>query len=127
MNLFVTIAEAFNSRVELLIVNSVEDITLAGFRTPLELLDMVTKHLGSEQKENVSGTLLPNLFLFGYVVPECSDLPFDSTSDAFDVARAIWGREADSVQLGTERRQQVLGSVKVKLSDLLIDTHVRPS
>lgn len=126
MNLFGTIAEAFNSSVELLIFNSTEDITIIGFRTPLELLDMVMKRLSSEQKEIVSGLLLPNLFLFGYVVPECSVLPFDSTSDMFGVARGLWEREADPVLLGTERRQQVLGSVKVKLSDLLIDTHVRP-
>lgn len=121
-----TIVTAFNLHVELLLGGSMEDINLNVFEAPLELLDLATKHTDAQQKVRVIEEVLPNLFLFGYLAPECTMFGFDPASNVFGVAREVWERETRGENLCKERREQVIGNVKVKLRDLLADTQVRP-
>lgn len=100
-----------------------EDIDLATFNAPLELLDLVLQRSGTQQRK-VLEEILPNVFLFGYLVPECAAFGFSPSSSVFGIAARIWEREAVVGRLGPETRAMVVETVKVTLKDLISDTQV---
>jgi hypothetical protein len=114
------IGNAFNMRTELLLGGSTEDINLAIFTAPLELLDLVLKR-SDPRHGKVLEEILPNVFLFGYLVPECAAFGFDLSSDIFGLAIKIWEQEASIERLGSERRKMIIEGVKVALKDLIND------
>lgn len=87
-----------------------------------ELLDIVTP----QAKEDVLEDVLPNVFLFGHLIPQCAIYGFDSGASVFVVAREIWGREANEQKRGKDRNERIITSVKVKVKDLMMDTQVQP-
>jgi hypothetical protein len=115
-----TIGNAFNMRTELLLGSSAEDVNLALFTAPLELLDLVLKGSNSRHGK-VLEELLPNMFLFGYLVPECAAFGFDPSSEVFRLAIKIWEQEASVERLGSEKRRMIIDGVKVALKDLIND------
>ncbi|KXN85569.1 E3 ubiquitin-protein ligase listerin [Leucoagaricus sp. SymC.cos] len=123
---FETIATAVNIRVELLLGNpKQEDLKLDGFSGPIEILDLVTSQTNAHEEGALDG-VLPNVFLFGHLVPECAVYGFDMKSRVFTVAQGIWAREVAPEKLDKERKDKIIVDVKAKLADLLVDTQVRP-
>ncbi|KAF9447824.1 hypothetical protein P691DRAFT_670660 [Macrolepiota fuliginosa MF-IS2] len=123
INLVETIVNTFNLHVDLLLGHATEDIDLSVFNAPLNLLDL---HYRSQRNEGMIEELLPNLFLFGYLVPECAVFGFASSSGEFEIARGIWESAIGGQTSSKEGWERVLGIVKSKLKDLLTDAQVRP-
>jgi len=112
--------------VELLIRGSKqEDLDLAVFRGPIDLLDLVLSQAPSGE-EGVFENVLPNVFLFGYLIPDCVVYGFDAGSHVFTVAREMWERETDLQKAGKEACERITASLKSRLRELLIDTQVQP-
>lgn len=119
-NFIRTIGSAFNMRTELLLGGSAEDMNLDIFTAPLELLDLVLKRSASRYGK-VLEEVLPNMFLFGYLVPQCAAFGFEPSSDVFGIAIGIWEREARIERLGLEMWAVVIEGIKVGLKDLIND------
>lgn len=121
-----TIATTVTLRVELLIGGTKqEDLDLAVFRGLIDLLDLVSSQATGGEKRVIEN-ILSNVFLFGHLIPDCVVYEFDVDSHVFTVAREIWRRETDLQKVEKEVVERIFASVKLRLSELLIDTQVQP-
>ena len=121
-----TIATTVTLRVELLIGGTKqEDLDLAVLRGLIDLLDLVSSQATGGEKRAIENTL-PNVFLFSHLIPDCAVYEFDADSYVFTVAREIWRRESDFQKVEKEVIERIFASVKLRLSELLIDTQVQP-
>lgn len=121
-----TIATTVTLRVELLIGGTKqEDLDLAVFRGLIDLLDLVSSQATGGEKRVIEN-ILSNVFLFGHLIPDCVVYEFDVDSRVFTVAREIWRRETDLQKVEKEVVERIFASVKLRLSELLIDTQVQP-
>jgi len=112
--------------VELLIGGTKqEDLDLAVFRGLIDLLDLVSSQATGGEKRVIEN-ILSNVFLFGHLIPDCVVYEFDVDSRVFTVAREIWRRETDLQKVEKEVVERIFASVKLRLSELLIDTQVQP-
>jgi len=124
-NLVETIATTVTLRVELLTGGTKQDLDLAVSRGLIDLLVLVSSQATGGEKRAIEN-ILPNVFLFGHLIPDCAVCEFDADSYVFTVAREIWRRESDFQKVEKEVIERIFASVKLRLSELLIDTQVQP-
>lgn len=121
-----TIATTVGLRVKLLIEGTKQtDSDLAVFGGLIDLLDLVSSQATGGEKRVIEN-ILPNVFLFGYLLPNCMAYEFDADSHVFTIAGEIWRRETDLQKVEKEVVERIFSSVKLRLSELLIDTQVQP-
>ncbi|GLB39355.1 putative ring finger [Lyophyllum shimeji] len=116
-----SITSAFSLQVGLAL--SDPEISLDAFETSLDLIASISQHPPHELPAHDFSDVLPDVFLFAYLLPASYESQRDHA--AFSAARDLWERWLKT--WSTEQQDRVVGDIKRKLGEILLDTQVRPS
>ena len=130
------IIATFGSHVEQVIYG--KEVQPALFEVAIGFVDIIFGKLSSSSSEGKEGetlllkSLLPDIFLFGFLLPLCDrtmdleDLEGSSgIGQSHGVAKSLWEGWIKSAKEGV--KGEVVGMIKMKLKMFIEDTHIHPS
>ena len=106
------------------------------FEVAIDFIDTIFEKLSSSSSEGekLLESLLPDIFLFGYLLPLCDrtmdledleDLEGSSgISHSHGVAKSLWEGWIKSAEEGV--KGEVIGMIKTRLKMFIEDTHIHP-
>lgn len=117
-----SIASAFDVQFDILLQG--KEVLLSTFQAPLDLIASVFKsrHPNNGTLGEILISKLPNIFIFAYLLPECSGFDDHST---FAVAKSIWTEWLETSS--DERKVSVTEVIKAQLRAFVHDTGALPS
>lgn len=111
-----SVVSAFTTQVELILRD--ESVPLESFEAQLHLLSAVF----ASDSVGIKSTLLPTLYIFAYLVPNCYESP---DSKAFVLAQSLSQVWQQGVESGSAEQQGVFEEIGGKLRSLLLETQTR--
>ena len=106
------------------------------FEIAIDFVGIIFERLSSsyegEEGETLLKSLLPEIFLFGYLLPLCGRTVDSEDSEgsngvnhqSYGVAKSLWEGWIKSAEEGVKR--EVVGMIKMRLKMLVEDTHIHP-
>ena len=107
------------------------------FEVAIGLVDTVFEKLSLSSSEAKEGetlllkSLLPDIFLFGYLLPLCDrtmDLEDSESSSgishSYGAAKSLWERWIKSAK--EDMKEEIVGTIKMTLKMFVEDTHIHP-
>jgi E3 ubiquitin-protein ligase listerin len=110
-----------------------KEVPPAVFEVAIDFVGIIFGRLSSEVKEGegLLNSLLPDMFLFGYLLPLCDrtagleDLEgSDDISHSYEAAKGLWEAWIKNAKEGA--KGEIVGMINLRLKAFIEDVHIHP-